>query len=728
MGIQNNIVDVSQQKLHWKVKHNTDFSKEPDFLETLLVTNGVPQEQIKDFLSPKLKHLHSPFLMNNMKEAIQLVHKHVANGSNILVRVDVDVDGYTSASILGQFLQKLNPNITIEYKMNYEKRHGLTMEDMQNYTRDEFDLIVIPDASMIVRDARQIVKNFDADILVLDHHLVDAEFFDKETNQQLSREQAKELYKNDKDKLLVDYYTNYCLAVNSTDGNYPNPHLSGAGVVQKFIEGYYEFYKETEEINRRITDYYLDLVSLGLIADAMDARDLETRYYMLEGLREYNYNNDFLNELCEKKSEELKWGRTIGSIGWYIAPLINGTIRYGSPEEQDDLFNAMLGVQEIRDYQPRRAKASDPKPPLEHHSLQKTMARVCVNVKSRQDTEVRKFVKELDKQIEEKKLANNSVLFVDGTKVLTKGTVSGLVANKLASKYFRPVVLLRDKSATEYGGSIRGYEQGPISNFKEFLEKAGAEAKGHSNAAGFFLAKDKLDEVIKNCNKMMPLKDLCTIHTVDWEIEAGKLKRSYVQEVAENYEVFGNTVPEPLFAISDLHIESKSIAAYGTNNSFIRFTYNGISFVKKYCSANEYDIMTMKGRNALAASNKSKLLVLNLIAQFTLNAWEDKINPEVKILYFDVREDGKENDADVSIDNAKAEKVKKAEKKEQKKQKEQEEKKELLSGTDTSSTSSISSTSNSKVSIPSEDDWDFIDDYESKKKKQIDVIDDDFDW
>ena len=114
MGIQNNIVDVSQQKLHWKVKHNTDFSKEPDFLETLLVTNGVPQEQIKDFLSPKLKHLHSPFLMNNMKEAIQLVHKHVANGSNILVRVDVDVDGYTSASILGQFLQKEKPSLTLK--------------------------------------------------------------------------------------------------------------------------------------------------------------------------------------------------------------------------------------------------------------------------------------------------------------------------------------------------------------------------------------------------------------------------------------------------------------------------------------------------------------------------------------------------------------------------------------------------------------------------------------
>ena len=97
------------------------------------------------------------------------------------------------------------------------------------------------------------------------------------------------------------------------------------------------------------------------------------------------------------------------------------------------------------------------------------MARVAYNVKQRQDTEVRKFVKELETQIEEKHLDKNSVLFVDGTKVLTKGTVTGLVANKLASEYFRPVVLLRDKSSDEYGGSCRGYDKGGIPSIKDFL-------------------------------------------------------------------------------------------------------------------------------------------------------------------------------------------------------------------------------------------------------------------
>ena len=101
--------------------------------------------------------------------------------------------------------------------------------------------------------------------------------------------------------------------------------------------------------------------------------------------------------------------------------------------------------------------------------------------------------------------------------------------------------------------------------------------------------------------------------------------------------VFGNTVPEPLFAITDLRINASQINGYGDNNTFIRFVYNGIVFTKKYCSLTDYDIMTMRDRNIIGVNKKD--LKLNLICQFVLNSWEDKVNPEVKILYFDVEED-----------------------------------------------------------------------------------------
>ena len=419
-------------------------------------------------------------------------------------------------------------------------------------------------------------------------------------------------------------------------------------MVQKFIEAYLTLYSEKDEIDELLDQNYLDLVSLGINADSMNLQSLESRYYVLEGMKERYYRNEFLNELVARFAEDMKWGRYITSMSWTIAPKINGAIRYGKDDEQLDTFRAMLGEQEDREYQPRRKSKNDPKPEVEIHSLQKTMARVADNIKSRQDNEVRKFVAELEAEIADKELDKNSVLFVDGTKVLTKGTVTGLVANKLASKYFRPVVLLRSKDALEYGGSCRGYDKGNIASIKDFLTEAGVEVRGHDNAGGVFLSKDKLKDVIAKCNEMLPLDELCTIHTVDWEIPAKKLKREYVQEVAENYAVFGSTVPEPLFAITNLKINASNIYGYGENNGFIRFVYNGIVFTKKYCAATDFDNMTLRDRRVLGVNKKN--LNLNIIGQFVLNSWEDKINPEVKILYFDSCEDTDvNNDIDKDI-------------------------------------------------------------------------------
>lgn len=582
--------------------------------------------------------------MKNMKEAVELVRKHIKNGSKIFVKIDCDCDGLFSGSALIQFLKELNPSIQIDWLQNYEKRHGLTFKDLENHTKDEYGLIIIPDASMTCKDAVDITRNFSSDILVLDHHIQEEEFFNLETGMWITRDEARLLYKTNRNLLKIDNYTNYCLAVNSTDGQYPNPNLSGAGVVQKFIEAYVDVYGEEDNIDDGLKTEYYDLVSLALNADGMDLRSPETRYYVIEGMKPYAYKNEFINELVARYEEDMKWGRYITSMSWTIAPKINGAVRYGKPEEQVDLFRAILGEQEDREYQPRRKHKDDPKPPIEIQSLQKTMARVCDNIKSRQDSEVRGFVKDLVTQIEEKKLDKNSILFVDGTKVLTTGTVSGLVAAKLTGLYYRPVVLLRSKDSEYFGGSMRNYNEGNVGNLKELLEQADIGVSGHADAAGIILKKDKLQGAIDKCNELLPIESLCTIHQVDWCIPASSLKKEWVMEVAENYAVWGSTVPEPTFAITDLRINASKIMAYGQNDNFIRFTYNGIPFIKKYCAHDDFSEMTLKTRNQIGVNKKD--LIINAIVQFQLNSYDNQVLPEVKILYFDSMEDKKDNKKD----------------------------------------------------------------------------------
>ena len=81
-----------------------------------------------------------------MDKAIDLIHS-MLNGK-FLIKVDCDVDGYMSAAILGDFLKKLNPQITITYEMGKEKEHGLKFEYMSKYSKDMFDCIIVPDASL----------------------------------------------------------------------------------------------------------------------------------------------------------------------------------------------------------------------------------------------------------------------------------------------------------------------------------------------------------------------------------------------------------------------------------------------------------------------------------------------------------------------------------------------------------------------------------------------------
>lgn len=252
-------------------------------------------------------------------------------------------------------------------------------------------------------------------------------------------------------------------------------------------------------------------------------------------------------------------------------------------------------------------------------------------------------VEEIIKKTEANK---RSILFVDCSNVIDKKTVTGLVANKLASKYYRPVVLMRNFSDTEFGGSMRNYSQGNVSDLRSLLEEAGVIIHGHSNAAGIRIEKSKLSEIQAKCDELLPIDSLVTIHQVDWQVDLADLKKEYISEVAENYAIWGNTVPSPTFAITGIRVNASQITRSGPNGAktFIRFKANNISFVKKYCAAGEFDTMTMKDRVGFGVSKKN--LLMNVIGEFQYEKYEDKNYPVVKILYYDVEEDLEANEAD----------------------------------------------------------------------------------
>lgn len=106
---------------------------------------GLKEEDFYDFLNPtREKNVHSPFLLKNMDIAVETVLKHVEKGSVFMVKVDQDVDGFTSTAKLSRYLKKAFPNIKIEYFVPEGKTHGIDDEILKL----EFDILISPDGGM----------------------------------------------------------------------------------------------------------------------------------------------------------------------------------------------------------------------------------------------------------------------------------------------------------------------------------------------------------------------------------------------------------------------------------------------------------------------------------------------------------------------------------------------------------------------------------------------------
>lgn len=602
------------EKLFWKVKHTGNFNKEYDLLETVLKENGV--EDVDAFLNVSVKNTFDPSLFTNIQTGLELLHSTLQKEKpHIYVKIDSDVDGITSGTATMLMIREINPHTVFDYAISEDKIHGIFYKDVKDCV--DLDLIIVPDAgSDSIEDCSLIQKNMNVPILILDHHLI--------TNPKIHK---------------------YATVINCTDGTYPNPTLSGVGVVYKFFKAYCGKYGLS---GLDVCDKYLQLISLGMIADNMDLRNLETRYYVLRGLKEEFHTNDFLKEMVLVEEEAFKFGHTVTNYGWSLAPYLNALVRYGKPEEQINTIRAILGEQEIIEYQPRRKKASDPKPPIEYHSLQKTMARICSNCRSRQNSEVKRFMEKLSEKINNERLNDNTIIIVDGSEILTKKTVTGLVANKLTTAYKRPAVVLKNYSNDIWGGSARGYGKGNISDFNTFLNESGLiVAKGHPNAMGVELPKNNYEALVNYCNSHIDKNDLVDTYEVDYEIEADSLKLESVMRIANAHTLWGGGIEKPTFAITNIHIPAKNIAGFSKEGSdyigFIRFTYNGITYIKKYCKKTDFDELTLKGRTSFGENKKQ--LNITVIASISLDEYEDKRYPQIVIeQFYSEEDDGKANE------------------------------------------------------------------------------------
>lgn len=555
-------------------------------MQQILVNRGIDVKDIEHYLKTSDADILNPDLLDNMAEGVKRLVSAIKNQEKMFLIVDCDADGFTASAALVNYIYKVFPSAMdlLSIQLHEGKEHGIEEKWLEEIVANEYKLVICPDASSNDYEQHKFLKDNGIDVLVLDHH------------------DAEEVSEN-------------AIIINNQLSDYPNKTLSGVGVVYKFCSKIDELMKIKE------ADTILDLVSLGMIADMMDMRNFETKHLIQKGLT--RIENPFFKALVERQAYSI--GETVTPIGvaFYIAPLINATIRVGTQNEKEVMFKAMLNH-----------CAYDMIPSTKRGEKGKTEAvvvqavRNATNVRNRQKKARDNGFEYVEQIIAANNLDKNKIIVVQVSEDLDKN-LTGLIANQLMAKYQKPVLLVRETDEGLLQGSARGYDKSELKDLKSFLLESGfmEYAEGHAAAMGVGIYKDKVNALIDYSNTVLANYDFSACYDVDYEYMSNDFKAQDIVDIGSMKSLWGKGIDEAMVVIKGIKITSNNITLMSANkNPTIKITLqNGTSLIKFGASQAEFESLKSSGYTEI-----------DVIGTCAINEWQGMITPQILIKDYEV--------------------------------------------------------------------------------------------
>lgn len=537
-----------------------------------------------------------------MLPGFKILAIHINNNDDILIQIDSDVDGYTSAAKLTNYLYNLFPAFVvnkISFRFHDGKEHGIIADEVPQNIK----LVIAPDSSSNDYEEHKKLKERGVDVLVIDHH--------------------------EAEKVSED-----ACVINNQLCDYPTKSLSGVGMVYKFCQ-FIDSIMDTD-----YADYNLDLVALGMIADMMDLRDFETKHLIHRGLEDVR--NPFFSYMVEKNAYSLKGELTPVGVAFYVAPYVNATVRMGSPEEKRIMFESMLTYKAFEQVDSTKRGCKNQK-----ESIVEQAVRNCTNIKNRQTKARDNTLAAIENIIKEYNLLINKVLVVPIPKsVYVEKNLTGLIANQLMAQYQRPVLLLNEvenevwaTSAngdklipfhyTTWEGSARGCDKSALTDFRKFCQDSGLieYAEGHANAFGFGIHNKYLLDFINYCNEELKDFEFTPCYNVDFIFSASNFNGNDILKIAELKSLWGQGVAEPFIAITDIRVSKNNITLMSPDNKptlKIKLA-NGVEIIKFKSSKEEYESLVTEG-----------YLMMDIVGRCESNTWGGKTTPQVLVEDYEI--------------------------------------------------------------------------------------------
>ena len=573
----------------------------PNFKEkyvlNLLRARGIHDPD--EYIEPTEECLQTPSDLENIERAEKLLKKIIKSRQKILIIVDCDNDGYTSATIIYNYLKDVDNTLEIDYLLHEGKAHGLQdhinnlMDDGKNY-----GLIILPDSSSNDYVYHEQLKEINCAILVLDHHLTDTELSD-----------------------------NAVVVNNQLSPRYKNKELTGAGVV-------YQFCRYLDKTwNLSYADKYMDLAAWGIIGDMGSMLELENRYIVKEGLK--NINNKLLWALMEKQGysitgimnpskQQLIDAMNPISVAFYIVPLVNAMIRVGTMDEKRRLFEAFIDGDKMIPSGKRGAKGT-----MERAGVE--AARECSNARNRQNKSLETAMDRTEIKIHKYDLLENRILFVRLDEEDTfPSELNGLLAMKLSAKFKRPTIVARLNEEGFNRGSMRGLNQSELVSFKDFLTESGMfeYVQGHDNAAGCSIPNSRLSDFHKWANEALIGIDFGeNCYDVNFDrIAADDDLSDIIYDIGAHSGIWGQGNPEPMIHVSDINITMNDVQVMGKNKDTVKFEKFGIAYMKFHA------------KDLIEELNKHPDMKIEVVGRANLNEWGGKVTPQIFIEDIEVKD------------------------------------------------------------------------------------------
>ena len=466
--------------------------------EQILKNRGISKENREAFLSPNYNNQHDPFLLPDMKKAVErllIAHK---KQEKITVYGDYDVDGVSASTVILTAFEKFGfKNVDYFLPDRFKDGYGMNERGVRVLADRGTNLILTVDCGSLNHAEIDFAKGFGIDTIVTDHHNI------------------------------AEVQPNAVAVVNPRrkENKYPQAeNFAGVGVAFKLVQA---LQTKLEGFPAGQEKWLLDMVALGTVCDIMK-QTVENRQNTFWGLKVLSKTRraglKSMLALAGVKDP------TSSTLGFIIGPRINSAGRLETAEKALDLmlekdsFVAFEKAKNLDDLNKKRRK-------IQHEALE-------IAIQKAEDFKNDKVLVVADES------------FNDG--------IIGIVASGLLERFKKPVFVISIEGDVAKG-SARSFgdfsASQAVQNASEIIIKGG----GHDAAAGVTLPTSKIDDFRKSVNDFydsLKLKNQLEklLPKVDIQLEDFSPISVELFEKISLLEPFGNGNDEPTFEIKNAYV------------------------------------------------------------------------------------------------------------------------------------------------------------------------------